>query len=193
VEQDEGLSEHEVLTRLPTGAWKVDPSSSQLNFRARTFLVLPVNGFFARFGGELTVDADGGVDGTLVVDTASVQTGIDRRDEQLRGTEFFATAQHPEMTFTVSSTGVGPVDVFEQARIEVTGSLRIGDRSLALGFPATVILHGDHLHVEAHVAIDLSAAGLGWTRPGIVGRSARADVALTLRPVASEASTRLAV
>jgi polyisoprenoid-binding protein YceI len=183
VEQDEVLSEHEVLTRLPTGTWRVDRGSSQVNFRARTLLVLPVNGFFSRFGGELTVAAEEGVSGTLVIDTASIESGIDRRDEHLRGTAFFATAQHPEMTFTVLSAGAGTSDVFEHARIELSGSLRIRDRSLPLSFPVTAILHGDHLHIEARVAIDHAAAGLGWARPGLVGGGVRAGLALTLRPV----------
>jgi len=187
VEPDEVLSEHEVLARLPTGTWRVDRDSSQVNFRARTLFVLPVNGFFDRFGGELTVTAEGGATGTLSIDVGSIQTGIGRRDEQLLGADYFAVAQHPEMAFVVTSAAAGPPDVFEHDRIELTGSLRIRDRSLPLSFPVSAIAHGDHLHLEARVVIDHAAAGLGWARPALVGRSARAEVALTLRaPADSE-------
>lgn len=177
------MSEHDVLTKLPAGAWQVDRDSSQVNFRARTFFVLPVNGFFGEFSGSLSVDDEGESSGTLVIETGSIETGIDRRDEHLRGDGFFASARHPEMTFTLASAGAGSPDMFEQDRIELTGSLQVRDRSLPLSFPASAIRHGDHLHLEARVVIDHAAAGLGWARPGMVGRSARAEVALTLRPV----------
>lgn len=169
--------DHEELTeRLPAGTWRVDPGSSQVNFRAPTMVVLPVNGFFERFSGQLRVDQEGDATGTLVVDTASLQTGIRRRDEHLRGADFFMVEKHPEMTFTVESLATG------RDGLELSGSLLIRDRSLPLSFPVTAIAHGDHLHVEGRVRIDLGSTGLGWAKPGIVGSSARANVALTLQP-----------
>lgn len=161
---------------LPAGTWTVDPNASQVNFRARTLFVLPVNGFFQRFSGQLQVDRDGNASGALVIDTASLQTGIRRRDEHLRSADFFLVERHPEMTFTLESLDA------DREGLNLKGSLRVRDRSLPLSFPVTAIAHGDHLHVEGRVVIDHTAAGLGWTRPGMVGRTARADVALTLQP-----------
>lgn len=186
MEQDQRLSsseppehEHEVLAdRLPTGIWRVDPRSSQVNFRARTLVVLPVNGFFERFSGELRVGREGDASGTLVVDATSLQTGLRRRDELLRGPDFFLVERHREMTFTVEFLAAG------RYGLELTGGLRIRDQSLPLSFPVTAIAHGDHLHIEARVRIDLGDTGLGWAKPGMVGRSARADLALTLQPAA---------
>ena len=165
----------ELADRLPAGTWRVDPNSSQVNFRARTLVVLPVNGFFDRFSGELRVDQDGDAQGELVIETASIQTGIGRRDEELRGGGYFLAQQHPEMTFTVGSLTAG------NDRLELNGTLQIRDRSLPLSFPVTAIAHGDHLHLEGRVRFDLGSAGLDWARPGMVGRTARASVALTLR------------
>ena len=174
---DEHGHDHRELTeRLPAGIWRVDPGSSQVNFRAPTMFVLPVNGFFERFTGELRVDQEGDAAGTLVIDTASLHTGIRRRDEHLRGADFFLVQQHPEMTFTVESLATS------RDGLELCGSLRIRDQSLPLSLPVTAIAHGDHLHIEGRVRIDLSSTGLGWAKPGIVGSSARAIVALTLQP-----------
>jgi len=187
MEQDQGLSspeptgdeEYEVLSdRLPAGTWRVDPDSSQVNFRARTLFVLPVNGFFERFSGELRVDQDGTAAGALVIDTASIQTGIDRRDEQLRGGDYFLAGEHPEMTFTLESLAAS------RDTLKLDGSLRVRSQSLPLSFPVTAIAHGDHLHLEGRVRVDLGTTGLGWARAGMVGRVARADVALTLQPAA---------
>ena len=171
------VGEHEVLAdRLPTGTWSVDPNSGQVNFRARMLFVLPVNGFFDRFSGELRVDQEGNASGALVIDTTSIQTGIDRRDEQLRGRDYFLAEQYPEMTFAVQSLSAGRHD------LELTGKLQIRDQSLPMSFPVTAIAHADHLHLEGRVRIDLGSTGLGWAKPGMVGRSARANVALTLQP-----------
>jgi polyisoprenoid-binding protein YceI len=169
--------DHEELTeRLPAGTWRVDPGSSQVSFRALTMFVLPVNGIFERFSGELRVDQDGGAAGSLVIETASLQTGIRRRDEHLRGADFFRVQQHPDMTFTVDALVSG------RDGLELSGSLRIRDQSVPLSFSLTAIAHGDHLHIEGRVRIDLGSTGLGWAKPGIVGSSARANVALTLQP-----------
>jgi polyisoprenoid-binding protein YceI len=177
-EHEHGHDHEELTERLPAGTWLVDPSSSQVNFRAPTMFVLPVNGFFERFSGELRVDQQGDATGTLVIDTGSLQTGIRRRDEHLRGADFFQVEQHPEMTFTIESLASG------RNGLELSGSLWIRDQSLPLSFPVTAIAHGDHVHIEGRVRIDLRSGGLGWAKPGIVGSSARANVALTLHPAA---------
>jgi len=184
VESDEGLTspepaghEHEELVGgLPAGTWRVDPDSSQVNFRARTFFVLPVNGFFERFGGELRVDDQGNPSGSLVIETGSLRTGLGRRDEHLRSADFFLVEEFPQMTFTVESLTPG------DDRLALSGTLAIRDQSLPLTFPLTAIAHGDHLHLEGRVAFDLGPAGLGWEKPGLVSRAARANVALTLQP-----------
>jgi polyisoprenoid-binding protein YceI len=175
-EHEHGHDHEELTERLPAGTWRVDPGASQVNFRTPTMFVLPVNGFFERFSGELRVDQQGDATGTLVINTGSLQTGIRRRDEHLRGADFFRVEQHPEMTFTIESLATG------RDGLDLSGSLRIRDQSLPLGFPVTAIAHGDHLHIEGRVRIDLGSRGLGWAKPGIVGSSARANVALTLQP-----------
>ena len=166
----------ELVDGLPPGIWRIDPDSSQVNFRARTFFVLPVNGFFETFEGELRVDGEGNASGSLVIETASLGTGLGRRDHHLRGADFFLVERFPQMTFTVESL------VATSDGLELTGALTVRDRSLPLTFPVTAIAHGDHLHLEARVVVDHETAGWGWARPGLVSRTARAAVALTLRP-----------
>jgi polyisoprenoid-binding protein YceI len=169
--------DHTLITdRLPEGVWVVDPDGSEVLFKARTiFGLLPVNGVFERFSGEMTVDPDGSAHGTLVVEAASVGTGIRKRDEQLRSADFFAALEHPQITFTLDgfeSTG--------EDHLDVTGSLRIRDTTIPLSFTAYAIAHGDHLHLEGRATIDHEAAGLGWFKPGIVGKRVRTEIALTL-------------
>lgn len=183
--------EHRVVAdRVPAGVWRVEERASQVNIRARSvFGLLPVNGFFERFGGELRTDQQGGAAGTLELRAASIQTGIDARDARLRSDEFLGADAHPVIDFELES--VGPevrheMRLSDEERMTVTGRLRIRGRSIPLSFPATVIAHGDHLHIECKVRIDHHAAGLGWSRPGLIGKTVRAEVALTLNPVSGD-------
>ena len=165
-----------IVDRLPTGVWHVDHDSSEVNFRARAlFGLLPVNGFFDRFSGDLTVDEAGRAHGALVVQTASLHSGIDRRDLDLKSERFLASSQYPQMTFTLESIASGGDD-----HLTLTGRLAIRDQSIPLSFPVYAIQHGDHLHIEGRVQIDHHAAGFDWAKPGMVGKVVRADVALTL-------------
>ncbi|MGH2841962.1 MAG: YceI family protein [Solirubrobacteraceae bacterium] len=169
--------DHVLITdRLPVGEWQVDSGSSELNFRARTFFgLLPVNGFFAQFGGDLRVEEAGATEGGLRIISSSLATGIDRRDQQLRCAEFLDVAAHPRIEFRLHGlTGGGH-------QLRADGTLMIREISIPLSFPVTAIGHGDHLHLEARVRIDHQTAGLRWARPVLVGHSVRADVALTLR------------
>jgi|SRR5579875_930804 len=165
-----------IVDRLPEGAWQVDPQGSEVLFKARTmFGVLPVTAAFEVFGGALTVDAEGRSTGRLVVQTASINSGIDRRDAELRGASYFDSANHPEMTFALEKLEPSGSD-----HLNLSGTLHIRQTTIPLRFPVDVIAHGDHLHIEGRVNIDHDAAGLGWTRPILVGKRVRAEAALTL-------------
>jgi len=165
-----------IVDRLPEGSWKVDAHGSEVLFKARAlFGLLSVTGVFEEFSGELTVDAAGGVSGQLVVQTASLNSGIARRDADLRSSSYFDSAAYPQMTFTLAKLEPSGSD-----HLDVTGTLQIQQTSLPLSFPVYAIAHGDHLHLEGSVVLDHDAAGLGWAKPVLVGKRARAEAALTL-------------
>jgi polyisoprenoid-binding protein YceI len=168
--------DHALITdHLPAGRWRVDDSSSEVLFRSRTlFGLVPVNGEFTRFSGELEVDQAGACSGRLIVQPESVSTGIKRRDAHLRSADFFDAGNHPEVTFTLE--GLGPSG---EDHLDVTGDLQLLHVTIPLAFTIYAIAHGDHLHIEGRALIDHEAAGLGWARAMVSGR-ARVDLALTL-------------
>ena len=165
-----------IVDRLPAGAWRVEASGSEVAFTARTLLgLVPVRGRFERFRGELRVDPDGGADGALVIESASIQTGLARRDRDLRSGAYFDVERHPQMTFTLERIVPG-----RQRQLDVVGTLGVCGKTIAISFQAQAIAHGDHLHVEGSVVVDHDLAGLGWSKPGLVSSRVRAQVALTL-------------
>lgn len=170
-------SDHELLSeRLPSGRWRVVPESSEVLFRARTlFGIVPVNGEFTEFEGELNVDATGAASGILTVRTASVHSGITRRDAHLRSASILDASGHPTIEFTLESISPSGED-----HLDVTGELSIREVVIPLAFTIYAIAHGDHLHIEGRADIDHQAAGLGWANAVTISERARADLALTL-------------
>jgi polyisoprenoid-binding protein YceI len=164
-----------IVDRLPEGTWNIDPHGSEVLFKAKAFGFLPVTGLFEDFVGQLAVDAAGGVNGQLVVQMASINSGWGRRDERLRGPDYFQIDKYPEMVFTLEK-----IEASGSEHLNLSGSLKIHDKSVPLNFPVYAIAHGDHLHLEGEVMVDHDIAGLGWSKPFFVADRLRLDTALTL-------------
>jgi polyisoprenoid-binding protein YceI len=169
--------EHQLISdRLPAGAWTVAAEGSAVNFSTRAILgIVPVSGVFESFSGELHVNADGAADGRLVVETQSLDTGIEKRDEHLRSPDFFHSVEHPHMVFTVDS--ITPTG---DEHLDLSGSLQIREQTIPMAFPVYAVAHGDHLHIEGRAVIDHKQAGLGWAKVGRVGSKVKVQISLTL-------------
>jgi len=87
------------------GTWELDPVHSHIGFVARHLMVSKVRGHFSKFQAQI-VTAPNPLESsaTATIDLSSVETGNDMRDNDLRSSNFFDAATHPEMTFR--STGI---------------------------------------------------------------------------------------
>lgn len=63
---------------------------------------------------------------------------------------------------------------------QVSGTLKIRDKTLPIEAAATVAANGSELQIEARFPVDHDAAGLGWAKPGMVRKVVDADIKLTL-------------
>jgi polyisoprenoid-binding protein YceI len=95
------------LASLPAFAarYTLDGAHSRVGFGVKHMMVSTVKGSFKAFSGNVVID-DADVTKSAVsveVETASVDTGIEKRDEHLKSTEFFDVANHPKMTFKSTS------------------------------------------------------------------------------------------
>lgn len=87
------------------GTWRLDPVHTEVGFSVRHMMVSKVRGRFTGVSAQLTT-TDDPLDSTVraEIDLATVTTGNDQRDADLRGRDYFAVEAHPTMTFV--STGV---------------------------------------------------------------------------------------
>jgi polyisoprenoid-binding protein YceI len=92
--------------------WQIDPVHTSFQFSVRHMMVSNVKGVFHKFNGQFEID-DKDISKTkasAVIDVASIDTGIEKRDEDLRSPNFFDVAKYPAMTFVTKKlikTGPG--------------------------------------------------------------------------------------
>ena len=109
------------LTEL-TGTYTLDPAHTRIGFVARHAMVTKVRGAFNEFEGTATLDGanPAGSSAQVTISTDSIDTRNAQRDEHLRGNDFLAMNEYPQITF--ASTGARRVD---DTTFELTGDLTI--------------------------------------------------------------------
>ncbi|HEX3051440.1 MAG TPA: YceI family protein [Aggregatilineaceae bacterium] len=111
-------------------AWQIDNAHSSVQFSVRHMMITNVRGEFERFSGDLNLNEDDPTQSTVKVEieTASINTREQRRDDHLRSADFFDAATYPTMTYVskqVVRTGdntakmIGDLTIKDQTR-EVT-------------------------------------------------------------------------
>ena len=87
------------------GVWRVVPEQSTIGFMCKSMWgLVPVKGRFKEFSGDGQINGGPTVFGRIDIKTASLETGIRKRDQHLRSADFFEVEKYPTATFR--STGV---------------------------------------------------------------------------------------
>ncbi|HEV8697646.1 MAG TPA: YceI family protein [Candidatus Limnocylindrales bacterium] len=148
-----------------TGTWNVT-TDSEAGYRVRERLAnLPAEsdaiGRTSDVSGSITVEANGDgarlTGGTLTVDTTTITSDEDRRDNRLRS-EGLQTDQFPTATFTVTE----PVDVpaaalaGTAADVTLTGDLTLHGVTKSVEIPAQAQLLGNTMQVAGSLTFPLS-------------------------------------
>lgn len=92
---------------LPLAAaerYEIDPAHAFVTFTVPHFLLDDASGSFRDVRGTLVVAPDLAKSSVrVVVQTASIDTNVDARDQHLRSADFFDAAKYPEIVFTSTS------------------------------------------------------------------------------------------
>ncbi|HEX4994897.1 MAG TPA: YceI family protein [Methylomirabilota bacterium] len=130
--------------------FRIQPEASEISFRA-TSRLMNADGRFSRFSGDVVVDPAALTTAriTLTIDAASLDTGIEMRDNHLRSSDFFDVARFP----TVS---------FQSVRIEAAGR-----RAIVVG---RLTLHGVTREIAVPIDVQITNIALVASGEFIVNR-----------------------
>ena len=125
------------MTETPgiTGHWDIDPSHSRLGFSTRHAMVSRVRGAFNDVSGSADIAEDlADSKAEVIIQTASVDTRSEGRDEHLRSADFFDVETYPEIRFVSSA-----IDEVDEGSYIVTGELTIRDMTKTVSVPLELI------------------------------------------------------
>lgn len=128
------------LAAVTEGTWTLDPAASRLAYVSIKAGEVAENNRFARLSGSVAADGTA----SLAIDLASVDTGVEIRDERMREI-FFAVADNPSASVT--------------ARLDPAGFARLAvGQTLSRPLKATVTIKGVSSDVETEVFVTRVAA-----------------------------------
>ena len=169
-----------------TDTWSLDPPHSAAQFSVRHMGISTVRGTFTKVNGVVeNPDDPSKASVSVTIDTASVDSRVQRRDDDLRSAHFFDVAQYPVITFKSKR-----VEVVAPGKLKVTGDLAIH------GVTKEVVLDVDgptppikdprgnsHRGVSATTTIKRSDFGMNFMQ-GMVGDEVtiQLDVEMVNRP-----------
>ena len=109
------------LTEL-TGTYTLDPAHTRIGFVARHAMVTKVRGAFNEFTGTAVLDGANPEKSTVqvTIQAASIDTRNAQRDGHLRGNDFLAMEEYPQITFVATQ-----VRQAGATTLEITGDLTI--------------------------------------------------------------------
>ena len=104
----------------PTNNWGADPAHSAVAFRVRHLGITWVNGTFKQWTAELKYDPANPEAASVVakIQSASVDTDNERRDNDLRSSSYLAADSFPEISFTSKK-----VERAGEGRLRIAGDL----------------------------------------------------------------------
>ncbi|MEI6083921.1 MAG: YceI family protein [Verrucomicrobiota bacterium] len=93
-----------VSLAVSTGSWaadtyKLDGSHTTVGFTIAHLVISEVSGRFNEVAGEITIDKDTLATAKATIQTKSIDTQNEKRDEHLRKPDFFDAEKYPTITF----------------------------------------------------------------------------------------------
>ena len=184
-----------VTTQVPPpGTWQIDTAHSSVVAVAKHMMVAKTRGHFGSFSGTVHVGEtpqDSWVEATI--DAASIDTGVEMRDDHLRSADFLDVETYPTINFRSTTLEVTGEDAFR-----LHGDLTIR------GVTQPVILHveyqgmvgdprGNRAGFSATGEIDREAFGMTWNKAiesggVLVGRRLKVELEIEAVHQAAEAA-----
>jgi polyisoprenoid-binding protein YceI len=174
--QEQNMTDAEALFGTNSAIWRVDETDSIARFAASTLWGrAPVTGHLGNASGILEWDGTAGR-GQLTITTSRLSSGNRLRDHHLRGSDFFAIAEHPEIEFAATEF------VIDRGDVHMRGELLVrGERHAFACAAAATRLGADRIALDTSVALDLDELGMSRGFLRMIPAEVTADLRVVLR------------
>ncbi|MBN1567243.1 MAG: YceI family protein [Acidobacteria bacterium] len=130
-----------ILPVAAQSAWEMDSAHSAAHFQVKHMMITNVRGEFGNMSGKVMFDGKdySTVKAEAVIQVASINTRVPKRDEHLRSSDFFDAANHPTITFKSKR-----VQNIKGNKFQLVGDLTMRGvtKELVLDVEATPIVKG---------------------------------------------------
>jgi polyisoprenoid-binding protein YceI len=146
--------------------YEFDPAHSSIGFGVRHMVITTVRGKFNKFEGRILYDPENITQSSVEVsiEAASIDTGIQKRDNHLRSADFFDVEKHRQITFKsqrIEKTADGFVAHGPLTMHGVTKEVAI---PFTVAGPVKDAWGGLRIGAEANLTIDRRDWGLNWNQ-----------------------------
>src|SRR5437870_9475977 len=109
-------------TLAGAATWEIDPAHTSVGFGVRHLMVSTVRGEFAKVSGTVQVDEKDYTKAKIeaTIDTASINTRVEKRDAHLKSPDFLDVAKYPTITFVSKK-----IEQVDPGHFKVTGDLTL--------------------------------------------------------------------
>ena len=170
--------------------WQIDPAHTTVAFTVRHMGISNVHGRFTKVSGTANIDDSDMTKSSVnaIIDIASITTGNDSRDNDLRSPNYFDAAQFPTMTFKSKSiTKAG------DNKLKVVGDLTIKgvtkEVTLDVDGPSSPIKMGPNQRrgLSATTSVNRKDFGVGAKTPSaMVGEEIKIEIDAELTQKAAQ-------
>lgn len=104
--------------------WNLDTAHSEIEFKVKHMMISSVKGQFEQFDVQVENQGDDlqNAKVSVSIDTASINTKSEHRDQHLKSDDFFATDNFPKITFVSTQINKTSDDEYD-----ITGDLTVKD------------------------------------------------------------------
>ncbi len=150
-----------------TGTWQIDPAHTSVGFGVKHLMISTVKGRFADVEGGVTLEGDDATTAQIdvTIAAASIDTGVEKRDEHLRSADFLDIERFPSLRFRSTK-----VERTGEDELRVRGDLTIRDvtREVVLDVEergtAKDPWGGERAGFSGTVEVDRKDFGLTWNQ-----------------------------
>ena len=164
------------------GVWRVVPEQSTIGFMCKSMWgLVPVKGRFKEFSGDGQINGGPTVFGRIDIKTASLETGIRKRDEHLRSADFFEVEKYPDTALAVTSA-----DAIDDDAADLRAQLTVKGTTKPLQVHAEVsVLDDGAVRVTTQATLSRKEFGVDGNMVGMVADKVTISGDVVFRRVAS--------